>query len=108
MSSHVCLHLLLPAAAAQRVTDLLLAEGGGPAFSQHAVAARGPQVHLATAEERVQGHALRQHLSVLLPRPEAERLLAGLRAELADAEGDWWLAPVEAMGRLAPAPEAQP
>ncbi|MBB1161040.1 DUF3240 family protein [Aquariibacter albus] len=107
MSSHVCLHLLLPAAAGLRVTDLLLAEGaGGVEFSLHPVAARGPHIHLAADEERVQGHAQRQHLSLVLPREQATRLLARLQAELAGSDGGWWISPVEAVGGFKPAAEA--
>lgn len=107
MSSHVCLNLLLPAAAALRATDLLLAEGAaGIAFSLHAVAARGPHIHLAADEERVQGHALRQHLSLVLPREQAKGLLAALQTELAGSEGGWWISPVEAVGGFDGLPEA--
>jgi hydrogenase maturation factor len=67
LSPRVCLTLLVPRALEDRVVDWLLVHSGSAIeFSVHAVAARGPLVHLAVSEERVQGYADRVELKLII------------------------------------------
>jgi hypothetical protein len=92
----VCLTLLLPVALEDRAVDWLLAHGERQVeFSVHPVAARGPLVHLALGEERVQGHARRIELKLILGRADLDPLLSELTALLDGVDGGYWVLPVE-------------
>jgi hypothetical protein len=67
----------------------LLAEGHGRGFAR------------ASVQEQVRGRADRGLLLAVMPRDEAERLLAGLRERLPSPEIAWWIMPVDSLGRLA-------
>jgi hypothetical protein len=107
----VCLTLLLPVALEDRAVDWLLAHGERQVeFSVHPVAARGPLVHLALGEERVQGHARRIELKLILGRQDLEPLLGELTALLDGVDGGYWVLPVErfaAFGKAAAQSGAQ-
>jgi hypothetical protein len=96
LSPRVCLTLLVPRALEDRVVDWLLVHSGSAIeFSVHAVAARGPLVHLAVSEERVQGYADRVELKLIIERERLEPLLAEACQLLAGADGGYWVLPVE-------------
>jgi hypothetical protein len=96
LSPRVCLTLLVPRALEDRVVDWLLAQDDSDIeFSVHAVAARGPLVHLAVNEERVQGYADRVELKLIIEREQLEPLLAEACSLLAGADGGYWVLPVE-------------
>jgi hypothetical protein len=59
------------------------------------VAARGPLVHLAVSEERVQGYADRVELKLIIERERLDPLLAEACSLLAGADGGYWVLPVE-------------
>jgi hypothetical protein len=101
----VCLTVLVPVAVEDRVVDWMLANAGWKIeFSVHAVAARGPLVHLAQSEERVQGFARRVELKLIIERPALEPLLLELTALLAGVDGGYWVLPVERFVAFGPAP----
>jgi len=92
----VCLTVLVAEAQEQRMVDWLLAHPDWQIeFSVHRVAARGPLVHLAQAEERVQGYAQRVELKLIVERRRLDALVAEVEALLAGLEGGWWVIPVE-------------
>lgn len=96
LSAQVCLTLLMPASAEDRVVDWLLAHADWKIeFSVHAVAARGPLVHLALSEERVHGFAQRVELKLIIDRPRMESLVAAIEALLSGIDGGYWVVPVE-------------
>ncbi len=96
MATMVCLSLLVPTHAQQRVIDSLLAQDGEQVeFSMHAVAARGPLVHMQRNEEQVLGFAARTEVKLILPRAVCEQLLPPLRVLLAGCDGGFWITPVE-------------
>jgi hypothetical protein len=95
-SAQVCLTLLMPHAAEDRIVDWLLWHADWELeFSVHAVAARGPLVHLAQSEERVQGFADRVELKLILERARLDALLDALSPLMAGIDGGWWVLPVE-------------
>ena len=95
----VCLTLLLPASAEDRVIDWLLEQPDRPIeFSVHRVAARGPLVRLRADDEQVQGFAERAEVKLILERDLCRSLVSSLRALLEEVEGGWWTLPVEAFG----------
>jgi hypothetical protein len=92
----VCLTVLVPETQEERVVDWLLAHPDWQIeFSVHRVAARGPLVHLALAEERVQGYASRVELKLIVGRSRLDALVAEVEDLLAGLEGGWWVLPVE-------------
>lgn len=95
-SPTVCLTVLVPAAVEDRLTDWLLDQAAGEVeFSVHAVAARGPLVHLAARDERVQGFAQRREFKLILARSRLQPLLPALRQLLMGVDGGYWVLPVE-------------
>jgi hypothetical protein len=104
-SHRVCLTVLVPRSVEDRVVDWLLAHTRWDIeFSAHAVAARGPLVHLAMEEERVQGFAHRVELKLILQRDRLEALLEALLPLLAGVEGGYWVLPIEHFAAFDPAP----
>lgn len=92
----VCLTLLVPTPAQQRVIDFLLAQDTAQVeFSMHAVAARGPLVRMQLDEERVLGFAARTEVKLILAPAACEALLPPLRALLAGCDGGFWITPVQ-------------
>lgn len=103
----VCLTALVPAAQEDRLVDWLLAhEGWHIEFSVHAVAARGPLVHLAAGEERVQGYARRVEVKLIVERERLQPLLDALNTLLQGVDGGYWVVPVERYGAFARRPQA--
>lgn len=99
LSPLVCLVLLVPASAEDRVVDWLLEHPDRRIeFSVHRVAARGPLVKLHDDDERVQGFAERVEVKLILDRELCLSLVSSLRALLEDVEGGYWTLPVEAFG----------
>ncbi len=95
----VCLILLIPASAEDRIVDWLLERRDQRIeFSVHRVAARGPLVQLAAADERVQGFAERVEVKLILERELCLALVDSLRELLEDIEGGYWTLPVERFG----------
>ncbi len=99
LSPLVCLVLLIPASAEDRVVDWLLEHPDRRIeFSANRVAARGPLVRLQADDERVQGFAERVEVKLILERELCLSLVSSLRTLLADVEGGYWALPVEAFG----------
>jgi hypothetical protein len=95
-TSRACLTVLVPQAVEDRVVDWLLAHASWDIeFSVHHVAARGPLVHLALEEERVQGYADRVELKLILERARLDALLDELTPLLSGVDGGYWVLPVE-------------
>lgn len=95
MATMVCLTLLVPTHAQQRVIDFLLTHDAAQVeFSMHVVAARGPLVRMQLDEERVLGFASRTEVKLILPPPVCESLLPPLRTLLAGCDGGFWITPV--------------
>jgi len=96
ISPQVCLSILVPTSIEDRVVDWLLThEDWQIEFSVHTVAARGPLVHLAQGEERVQGFAHRVELRLIVERPQLNDLITAFAALLAGVDGGYWVMPVE-------------
>jgi hypothetical protein len=96
MATLVCLTLLVPTPAQQRLIDFLLAQDAARMeFSMHAVAARGPLVRMQPGEEQVLGFAARTEVKLILPPLACEALLPPLRALLAGCDGGFWVTPVQ-------------
>ena len=94
-SEWMCLTVLVPETLEERVVDWLLAHPDWPVeFSIHPVAARGPLVHLAQVEERVQGHARRVELKMIVPQARLDALVAAVTGLLDGADGGYWVLPV--------------
>jgi len=99
LSPLVCLVLLIPASAEDRVVDWLLEHPDRLiGFSVHRVAARGPLVRLQADEERVRGFAERVEVKLVLERELCLSLVSSLRVLLENVEGGYWMLPVEAFG----------
>lgn len=100
-----CLTLLVPRTVEDRVVDWLLADADWDIeFSVHAVAARGPLVHLAANEERVQGFAHRVEIKLILDRTRLDALRGELSHLLAGVDGGYWVLPVEQFSAFVQAP----
>ncbi|MDE2274990.1 MAG: DUF3240 family protein, partial [Burkholderiales bacterium] len=94
--SPVCLTMLVPPQAQDRLIDFLCAPGAVPAeFSMHPVSARGPLVRMRRGDEQVQGYAQRTEVKLILERADCEALIAPLRALLAGVDGGYWITAVE-------------
>lgn len=94
-SGWMCLTVLVPETVEERVVDWLLAHPDWPVeFSIHPVAARGPLVHLALLEERVQGCARRVELKLIVPRTRLQSLVDAVCGLLAGTDGGYWVLPV--------------
>lgn len=92
----VCLILLIPTSVEDRVVDWLLERADERIeFSVHRVAARGPLVKLAGADERVQGFAERVEVKLILERELCLALVDSLRELLQGVDGGYWTLPVE-------------
>ncbi|GMV02797.1 MAG: DUF3240 family protein [Burkholderiaceae bacterium] len=99
LSPLVCLVLLIPASAEDRVVDWLLERADQRIeFSVHRVAARGPLVKLKADDEQVQGFAERIEVKLVLQRELCLSLVSSLRTLLGDVDGGYWTLPVEAFG----------
>lgn len=95
-SPQVCLTVLIPAAVEDRAVDWLLSHADWQIeFSVHAVAARGPLVHLALSEERVQGFAHRVELKLIVARAQLDALIQAFETLLVGVDGGYWVLPVE-------------
>jgi len=106
MPDLVCLTLLIPAQAEERLIDFLLShDDGGIEFSVHPVAARGPLVKMAASEEQVSGHAVRTEAKLILERVRCEALLAPLNDVLAGVDGGYWITPVSHFSAFRPTPK---
>jgi hypothetical protein len=107
-SRWVCLTVLVPEVQEERVVDWLLTHPDWQIeFSVHRVAARGPLVRLALAEERVLGCARRVELKLIIERLRLDALVAEVEALLAGLEGGWWVLPVEAFAAFGQAARPQ-
>lgn len=92
----VCLTVLVHDTVEERVVDWLLTHPDWQIeFSVHRVAARGPLVRLALADERVQGYAQRVELKLIIERRHLDALVAEVETLLAGLEGGYWVLPVE-------------
>jgi len=99
----VSLTILVPASVEERVVDwLLLHEDWQIEFSVHAVAARGPLVHLARNEEQVQGFARRVELKLIIERTRLDDLITEIQTLLAGVDGGYWVLPVERFATFNP------
>jgi hypothetical protein len=97
MTPTVCLTLLVPVHAEDRVIDFLLAhDDTGIEFSMHNVAARGPLVRMAANDERVRGFATRVEVKLILDSATCERLIPALSDLLAGVHGGYWVTSVHA------------
>ncbi|MFM2065332.1 MAG: hypothetical protein RLZZ584_241 [Pseudomonadota bacterium] len=101
MTSTVCLTLLVPLHAEERLIDFLLAQTDAAIeFSMHSVAARGPLVHMQPGEDQVRGHATRVEAKLILPEPLLAHLMPRLERLLAGSDGGWWITRVGAFGQF--------
>jgi hypothetical protein len=97
MTPTVCLTLLVPVHAEDRVIDFLLShDDTGIEFSMHNVAARGPLVRMAANDERVRGFATRVEVKLILDSATCERLIPALSELLAGVHGGYWVTSVHA------------
>ena len=109
LEAHVCLTVLVPAGAEDRLVDWLMGHADWQIeFSVHAVAARGPLVHLDAGEERVQGFARRVECKLILPRRRVVALVADLEQLLGQVDGGYWVMPVEQFASFRGDGPAQP
>lgn len=101
-SDWVCLSIVVPAHAEDRLIDFLLSAPADSRieFSMHAVAARGPFVAMQPGEEEVRGFASRVEATLLLSDAECSRVLPNIRELLSGTDGGYWLTPVLAAGRF--------
>ena len=96
MSAMVCLTLLIPRQAEDRLIDFLLSHSdAGIEFSMHDVAARGPLVQLDRGEDSVRGFATRVEAKLILAGPACAALIEPLRQLLAGVAGGYWVTPVQ-------------
>lgn len=103
----VCLTLLVPQHAEERLIDFLLAYTGQGLdddieFSMHPVVARGPLVQMAAGEEQVRGYARRIEAKLLLPADVLRRLLPSIQDLLAGTDGGYWVTQVMSFGQFGP------
>lgn len=95
-SPFLCIVLVIPASAEDRVIDWMMEHGGEPIeFALHAVAARGPLVRLQDTEERVRGFASRVEVKLVVERKQSQELISALRSLLSGVHGGLWSYPVE-------------
>lgn len=100
----VCLTVLIPSTTEDRLIDWLLAhEAWQIEFSVHPVAARGPLVHLAANEERVQGFGRRTEFKLIVARQRLDTLMQALSHLLRGVDGGFWVLPVEHFTSFRPA-----
>jgi hypothetical protein len=104
MTPTVCLTLLVPDHAEDRVIDFLLShDDAGIEFSMHHVAARGPLVKMTANDERVRGYATRVEVKLILDSATCQGLIPALSELLAGVDGGYWVTSVHA---FAPFPSA--
>lgn len=92
---NACLKLILPSALEDQVIDHLLRhpEGVGP-FLAYRADGHGRPGSIASSGEQVRGRAARVVVEIQLDAGRAPALVAGLKAELPNADIAWWLTPL--------------
>jgi hypothetical protein len=96
----LCLNLICPLPAADRVMDCLTALPQGHRFVSSKVSAHH-FVSQLNALEQVQGRAGAMLIQVLVPQGEHTTLLDALKAQCRGADLHYWLSPVFASGAIA-------
>ena len=96
------LTLVLPASIDESVGDLLLEHPQwAPRFVCFRADGHGQAMPLSGSAELVRGRSPRLVVQVILPRPEAQALLARLRSAIPNPEVAYWIADLAEAGRLA-------
>jgi hypothetical protein len=96
---HVCFTLIAGREFRQELFDYLSEQTDiVPGFTASDAAGHGPTVRLASAPERVRGHADRVLVRIILEEQAAQRLIERLRAAFAGTHFVYWTAPVTSFG----------
>lgn len=108
MDQSACkLTLVYPPASEDCIVELMLsAEPPLTGFTTSKAEGHGHDFAKASARERVRGRVTRGVLTVVIPRARLAMLLEDIRAKAAIANLAYWVEPIEAFGRLAPAESA--
>lgn len=105
MDQSACkLTLLYPPAAEDRIVELLLnADPPLSGFTTWRAEGHGHDFGNASVQERVRGRVARGVLVLILPRSRLSSLLEDIRSRVGIPDLIYWVEPIEAFGRLAPA-----
>ncbi|MDH4982401.1 DUF3240 family protein [Hyphomicrobium sp. D-2] len=105
MDQPLCkLTLVYPPASEAHIVEMMLnAEPPLQGFTTFETEGHGHSFSNATMRERVRGRIARGMLVVVLPRARVPSLLDEIRVKAAIADLVYWVEPVDAFGRLAPA-----
>jgi Protein of unknown function (DUF3240) len=99
--SELCLTVLCPPAAEEKLLDLLLLRPGVAVLTSIPAAAYGQGYGCLSQAEQVLGHAFATQVQVIVSIAEKQTLLDSLRTELAGAGLRFWLTPIIERGDVA-------
>ena len=101
-SASVVLTLVMPVDVEDAVLETLLDHPDlAPGFTSQAVEGHGRRVSFIGTAEHVRGRAAYSRVQMVVPRSDADTLLALLRERLATSRVFFWMIPAIASGRLA-------
>ena len=100
--SPVVLTLVMPAEVEDALIDTLLEHPDlAPGFTSQQVEGHGQRVSFIGTAEHVRGRAAYSRVQMVVPRADADTLLALLRERFATSRVFFWIVPALAGGRLA-------
>ncbi|MFA9461169.1 DUF3240 family protein [Thiohalorhabdus methylotrophus] len=94
------LALLAPPELRDNLTDWLLAFHEALTFTSQQIDHYGAHPGTMSAGEQVTGSQRKLLVRVRTPREAAEEILAGLRVDFPQAGLEYWITPLEGMGRI--------
>ena len=101
-SASVVLTLVMPADVEDALLETLLEHPDlAPGFTSQPVEGHGQRVSFIGTAEHVRGRAAYSRVQLVVPRADADALLALLRERFATSRVLFWMVPTIASGRLA-------
>ena len=101
-SASVVLTLVMPADVEDALLETLLEHPDlAPGFTSQQVEGHGQRVSFIGTAEHVRGRAAYSRVQMVVPRADADTLLALLRERFATSRVFFWIVPALAGGRLA-------
>lgn len=101
-STSVVLTLVMPVDVEDALLETLLEDPAlAPSFTSQRVEGHGQRVNFIGTAEHVRGRAAYSRVQMVVPRADADTLLAILRERFATSRVFFWMVPVIASGRLA-------
>jgi hypothetical protein len=99
--SDLCLTLLCPPAAEEKLFDLLLMSAKSSVFTSAPTAAHGIALNALSQTEQVLGRSFATQVQVIIASADKDDLLTAIRAQLAGAGLRYWTTTVLEAGDIA-------